>query len=481
MRLSLVQIASVLDLPAQSGWEGILLDSLATDSRDACPRALFACIPGERTDGHNYAASAVERGAAAILTMRKLENLGDIPQFVVPDSVAALGKLAAYWRKQTKATVIGITGTCGKTTLKEILVSLLGKKHSVAFSPMNNNNQIGLPRSMLNASGKEDYWIMEVGISRDGDMDELGAILRPDLALILNVGQGHTAGLGKSGVARQKARLLGYLSQGGRALISADYPDLLRESRAYPALASYFSAGGLEDQEVGVQKPEVAFYGQAVDAVRGHYRLNFAGKSIDVHTPFRGLYAAENLIAAGACVHLLGLEAKEIAEALSEVKLPAQRYAQRRIGRWLLVDDSYNANPLSMRRMLKTASEQAKEADLPLYLVLGAMGELGADAAKEHCQLGDFVAGLNPRAVFWLGEYALEFRKGLEAGLGRLQGIPFWTLSGAKDFLPMFKECCPPGNSNAGLIIFKGSRLNHLEECIREFESAFSGGAVDVL
>ena len=234
MRVSIAEIGAALDIAAFAEKTGEVC-GVVTDSRKAGPGSLFVCVPGERVDGHDFAAAAVERGAVALLAQRPLsvpDGGGEVPVFVVPDSVEGLGQLARWWRDRTSALVTGVTGTAGKTTVKEVLAQVLSVRGKTARNALNLNNQIGMPLSMLAADGDEAFWVMEAGISHEGDMEALGAILRPDLALILNVGAGHTAGLGKKGVAWHKTRLLASLAGGGRALVSADYPDLAREARA---------------------------------------------------------------------------------------------------------------------------------------------------------------------------------------------------------------------------------------------------------
>ena len=193
---------------------------------------------------------------------------------------------------------------------------------------MNLNNQIGLPLSMLAATGEEAFWVMEAGISHAGDMDELGAILEPDVALILNVGPGHAAGLGDRGTAYYKARLLSYLAPGGMAVVSADYPELVREARAVHPELVFFSAAG---RQVDYRASYVTPAGED----KGLFRLWLDGVSLDVEAPFRGAFGAENVIAVAAVAHRLGLTPDEIAAGFAGALLPKQRFPVRRwAGGW---------------------------------------------------------------------------------------------------------------------------------------------------
>ncbi len=315
MRLDLAEIVRCLgcarDVKVADG--SVAVTSVVTDSREAVPGSLFVCIAGERVDGHDYAARAVEQGAVAVLAARPLEGLS-VPVLLVQDTVRALGAVAALWRGKSSARVVGITGSAGKTTVKELLAHVLSRRGKTACNALNLNNQVGMPLCMLKTDGDEDFWVFEAGISHEGDMDELGAILQPDLALILNVGAAHTEGLGERGVAWHKSRLLAHLAPEGQALVSADYDDLVREARAVFGDVLFFTASG---RPLSYR----AAYAGCSDGVHGQYRLWLDGRPCDVIAPFRGDYGTENCIAVAAAAHMLGLTAEEIATHRTDVDL----------------------------------------------------------------------------------------------------------------------------------------------------------------
>ncbi len=459
MRVSIADIGAALHIAAFAEMTGEVC-AVVTDSRKAVPGALFVCVPGERVDGHDFAAAAVERGAVALLAQRPLSvtdgNGREVPVFVVPDTVEALGRLARWWRDRTSAVVVGVTGTAGKTTVKEVLAQVLSVRGKTARNELNLNNQIGMPLSMLAADGDEAFWVMEAGISHEGDMEALGAVLHPDLALILNVGAGHTAGLGKKGVAWHKTRLLAALAEGGRALVSADYPDLAREARAVVGATQFFTAEGRPLRYSG------AYTGHQENG-RGVYRLRLDGEACDVQAPFVGGYGAENAIAIAAAAHMLGLSGAEIAQGFAAASLPPQRFTRRQCGAWTVIDDSYNANPLSMRRMLEAASEAA--GGRTFVAVLGEMLELGDLADKEHETLGRELADMRPAAVLWKGGRFEALCSGLERG--HYAG-PVAQVDDEASLAAALEQCgCSP--SQGGLALFKGSRGNHLETLAAAF------------
>ncbi len=432
-----------------------VLSAVTVDSRRTAPGSLFVCLPGERADGHAFAAAAVAAGATAVLGERDpfAPEPRPVPVIRVCDAVRALGKLAALHRDRTPARVVGVTGTAGKTTVKEMLAQILAEEGPVSRNELNLNNRIGLPLSLLRASLKDRFWVMEAGISEPGEMDELGSILRPDAALIVNAGLGHTAGLGAGGAAPHKARLLRHVPAEGLCLVSADYPDLVREARAVRPDAILFSA-------TDATAPYRAAYTGPDGETGGVYRVHLDGRDMEVRTPFRGAFGAENVIAAATAAHLLGVPADRIAARLSALTLPRQRFCCKQAGDWLVIDDSYNANPLSAARMLEAASATA--AGRPLVCVLGEMLELGTLAAREHELLGRRTAEAGACAVFWKGGHGEDVARGLSrAGFAGL----FRPVTQAADVQEGLKACGLRG----GVMLFKGSRGNRLEELAEAF------------
>lgn len=450
MTLLVNEVARLLDIPENPDWEGKGFHGCSLDSQNIARGNLFACLKGARADGHDFAMKAQAEGAGAILASRSLPELA-IPVLVVPDVVKALGKTAHYWRKKTSAKVIAITGTAGKTTLKDMLVPILSCSGKTAGSRKNNNNQIGLPVSMLNMDGDEKFWVLEAGISHAGDMDELGAIIEPDLALIINAGAGHTEGLAGEGVAKNKAKLFKYLRKDGIALVNGDYPELLRESRFCKDRRLVFST---------IQ--EADYYLSDNKWLQGRYTLAHAGGAIPLETPFRGVHFGELCGMAAACAHLCGLDPSAINKGFAKAQLPEQRFRLFSNHGWLVFDDTYNANPLSMRAMLQSAAILAKNSGRKLYAVLGEMKELGRETGSEHRELGSLLASLNIAVIFWIGDNFDEIRSGYNAGKGK---NPLLRVEDPRSFAELAKSYYDEKEA----IIFKGSRSNRLENYLSAF------------
>jgi UDP-N-acetylmuramoyl-tripeptide--D-alanyl-D-alanine ligase len=456
-------------------WAGLFCTGAQIDSRKMQPGNLFFCLPGEHADGHDFAFDAARAGAIAIVASRNPWNgkAGDEanlilpPVFLVNDVRRALARVAKCHRESCLARVIGITGTAGKTSVKEVLAQVLEMRGRTERNPLNLNNQFGLPVSMLGASADASFWVMEMGISEDGDMDELGEILRPDVGIILNVGDGHVSGLGELGVPVHKARLLDYIQPGGTAVISADYADLNRQIDERLSALSRRGVQVLRFSHVSNNDASVRAAYVGADAERGIYRVWTKDFHFEVNTPFRGDFGGENVAAIVTVAIKLGLSQEAISDGFASAKLPEQRFNAERHPRCTLLDDSYNANPLSSARMLQAARSMADEYGQSLALVMGEMLELGSKAESAHEVLGENMAAVKPEVVFWKGGQTDAVARGLRKGgySGKL-----YPLSGAQEFDALLEEC----NLDNVLVLFKGSRGNKLEHLVAVFREKVS-------
>ncbi len=494
--LSLLPEASGIRLEQGSASAGsVHVLGASTDSRLAKPGHLFVCLEGEHTDGHNHAVQAVENGAVALLARRNpllgTTQEGKAAVILCTEAcppLTALMLLAQAMRRHFHGKVVGITGTAGKTTVKEMLAHVLAQKGKTGRNPLNLNTQIGLSTSILNMDMDEDFWVMEAGISHPHDMEELGVILKPDIAVVLNVGSAHTEFLGDKGVAYYKSRLFAYLAPHGVGLYSADYPELVHAvehlacSTAQNLLSFAVDTPHIPDTGPASAQARnahfVASY-QGMDA-KGHGLFSFReavqpeGEAPFLFTcPLYGAYGAENIAAVAAVAFLLGLSQEETAKGLATVTLPPQRMRQVQKGGWHILDDSYNANPLSCARMVEAAANLAKAHTLPLVCVMAEMKELGAEAQTAHTQLGRDIAKAAPAAVFWLGGYKAEVLEGLKEALytGR-----FSYVKEPCRFIDAF--CAWQKNAghdqhgqDGGVILFKGSRTNKVETLVAAFEA----------
>jgi UDP-N-acetylmuramoyl-tripeptide--D-alanyl-D-alanine ligase len=439
------------------------IEAVRIDSRAVSPGSLFVCVPGQRLDGHNFAAEAVAKGAAAVLADRPLTGLpAGTPVLLVRDTVAALGLLAKAWRQRVGASLVAVSGSAGKTTVKELTAAILAKVGPTAKNYKNFNNKIGLPLSMLEAGESDRLWVMELGISAPGEMDPLAAIAEPDVAVIHNVGPAHLEALGDvAGVAAEKSRLFRALRPGGTALASMDYPELWAAAKAVcPGVRGLSTKGGTA--------PFRAKYLGALSEGRGRFFLRLEDLELEVVTPLTGSHFAENILAAAAAARLLGAGEEHIVSGLAGAVMPEQRFFCRRHGNYTLIDDTYNANPLSMRRAIAAAAEAAQGK--PLVLVLGEMREMGAHAMDEHRKLGEVAAQSGAKAVLFHGGQA----EAVGEGLARKGYAGLFAVIDSPD---AFLETLSVAGLGGGVYLFKGSRSMHMEEYLAAFTQSIQKDA----
>lgn len=431
----------------------VTFTDVCTNSRAVEPGSLFVCIEGERFDGHAFAEDAVRAGAAAVLSSKLLDLA--VPVLMVRDTVQAMGLLARDVRESTRATVAAVTGSAGKTTVKEILASVAAQNHHVSRNAGNLNNQIGLPLSIFRADPEADLWVLELGISKPHDMDELGPVAAPDLAVIHNIGPAHLQGLGSmEGVARAKASLLHHLRPDGQAVINADYELLRREALDIRPDAVCYST----------KDPEAVYhcsYVRGLEQGRGEYLVRTPDREFTVQAPFCGDHLAENLGAAATAAHLLGYDPEDFQAGLDQLQAPAQRFACRTMGRVTVIDDTYNANPVSMAGAVRTAAHMAAEQSQALVLVLGDMKELGEAACAEHEALGRLLNEARPVAVLFHGEHAEDIAR----GCGDRHAVR--TVTGTDAFLRHWRGLAPNLPERGAVVLFKGSRSCRMEDYVQ--------------
>ncbi|WP_058835529.1 UDP-N-acetylmuramoyl-tripeptide--D-alanyl-D-alanine ligase [Luteimonas abyssi] len=356
------------------------IDAVETDTRafvaDDGRTSLFVALKGERFDGNEHIASAAEQGASAALVSRPADVA--IPQIVVADTQTALAAWAGAVQRERAATVVGITGSNGKTSVKELVRAILSRLGATYANPGNRNNEIGLPLSVLGAPDDARFSIYEMGAGKPGDIAWLTAIARPQVALVNNVAPAHLERMGSLfGVAETKGAIYEALPPGGIAVINAD-----------DAFAPYFAerAHGRRLLRFGIEAAaDVRAHGLHADGAGTRFTLALPDAEVQVDLPLAGRHNVSNALAAATIGWALGADAATIAAALATTAAVAGRQARHRLpGGGLLIDDSYNANPGSMVAAIDTLGAVAGRR----WLVLGDMNELGADARALHTEIG---------------------------------------------------------------------------------------------
>lgn len=363
------------------------------DARSLQAGALFFALLGETSDGHDYLNQALAAGASAAVVERHIDN-STLPQIVVGNARQALGQLAAWWRAQLNCKIVAVTGSNGKTTVKEMLAAILSQCGRTLATSGNFNNDLGMPLTLLRIGKEHEYAVLEMGANHFGEVEYMTHIARPDVALVNNAGPAHLEGFGDiSGVARAKGEIYSGLSSKGIAVINAD--------------------DGKADvwRSLCADKSTVTFALDAAADVSGVWSaldhelvINTQGESIAVQLNLLGRHNALNALAASASALALGGDLAAVKVGLESVqavtgrlKLSAPRSGLQ------LIDDSYNANPASLLAGVKVTVDMAQgEA----WLVLGDLGELGGDAAQVHGNLGAQLKEEGISRLFTLGTYS---------------------------------------------------------------------------
>ncbi|MBR1836144.1 MAG: UDP-N-acetylmuramoyl-tripeptide--D-alanyl-D-alanine ligase, partial [Kiritimatiellae bacterium] len=369
--------------------EGPLPRSFAgvcTDTRNLRPGCLFVALRGERFDGHAFAAAAVEGGAGAVVADRAAALPPGLPVLRVADTCAALRDLAAGWRGFVAPKILGVTGSAGKTTTKELAAHLLGAAGSVAKTPGNFNNSVGLPLSLLAMPEGTAFGVFEAGTNHPGEIAPLAALMRPDAAVLVNVGPVHIGNFGSvDAIADEKADLLRAVPPSGTCVLDATGAHFAYLSRQCRGRVVSVSPDAATDAD---------FKALEADPDSGDFTVfeAAAGLAYRLHSPKPGIHQIGNaLLALAAARTFGGVSPEEARERLRSAPNTGMRWEKTESGGAVWVNDAYNANPLSMRRAVETFA--AMRCAGRRVAVLGDMGELGSDEEEAlHRDVGSCVA-----------------------------------------------------------------------------------------
>jgi UDP-N-acetylmuramoyl-tripeptide--D-alanyl-D-alanine ligase len=370
----------------------VVVSGVSTDTRQISPGQLFVALKGPNYDGHAFIKQAAEKGAAACLVEKPVDNTNCI---VVSDTRLALGKLAAAWRQQLPATVIGVTGSNGKTTVKEMLASILAVNGEVLATRGNLNNDIGMPLTLLELDERHDYAVIEMGANHAGEIAYLTEIASPDVALITNAGMAHLEGFGSvEGVSRAKGEIYGGLGKEGIAIVNNndDYAEYWKSLNKERKVISFGTVKG-SDVKATVQVMQDA---QKLSVVTPN-------GDIDVSLKLLGRHNVLNALAAIAAASAIDIPLHAIKQGLESLR-PVNGRLQLKPGikGSRVIDDTYNANPTSLYAALDVLD------DFPgrHFLALGDMGELGGNAESLHAEAGTRAKQSGVDYLYTLGSLA---------------------------------------------------------------------------
>lgn len=371
--MNLFEIASLFSQSCQTNAEIL---GVCTDTRVLQPGYLFIAIRGEQFDGHDFVAEAQQKGAVAAVVEREIPNL-QIPQFVVADSVLALGKIAAAHRKKMNCSVIALTGSNGKTSVKEMIASILPQPSHATKG--NLNNHIGAPLSVLQLKKEHRYAVFELGANHAGEIAHTVAIVHPEVTLINNIAPAHVEGFGSiDGVARAKGEIYQGLAHSGTAVVNDDdaysqfWNDLIKDKRVL---------------RFSLSKP-VDVYAQNVrfdTAGRGHFVLVLPNGQAEIELQVPGEHTIRNALAAATCCYALGISIQDIQRGLNQFGgVKGRMMVLEGKNQSTVIDDTYNANLRSVVAALEVLSKREGKK----IFVFGDMGELGEWATQHHEEVG---------------------------------------------------------------------------------------------
>lgn len=385
------------------------------DSRLVEEGYLFIPIKGERADGHNFIPQVFEKGACCVLSEIELENPAG-PYIRVASSEEALKKIAAFYRQSLPIKVVGITGSVGKTSTKEMISSVVSQKYKVHKTAGNFNNEIGLPLTVFGIREEHEVAILEMGISDFNEMHRLSTVANPDICVITNVGLCHLENLGtRDGILKAKTECFEHMKEGGLAILNGDDDKLSTKQNVNGRDTVFYGIDAAAKlDETGAAMAEKAIYATEV------VNLGFEGMEAMIHTPqgdfkanitIPGEHNVYNALAATAVGLELGLSLDEIQKGIEEAKTIAGRTNLVKANGMNVIDDCYNANPVSMAAAMDVLSH-AKGRTIA---VLGDMGELGEDEKTLHFGVGKCVAEKHIHTLFCAGTLAAEYKAGVES------------------------------------------------------------------
>ncbi|UPW17945.1 UDP-N-acetylmuramoyl-tripeptide--D-alanyl-D-alanine ligase [Agarivorans sp. TSD2052] len=444
-------------LNAQLIGNDCLIQSVDTDSRKAMPKGLFVALSGENFDGHQFAEAAIQQGALALIVEQK--QALPVPQLLVADCRLALGHIASYLRDKLQLPCCAITGSNGKTTVKEMCSSILSQAKDVLATQGNFNNDIGVPLSLLRATEQHQVGVLELGANHIGEIAYTVNLVKPKVALINNVSAAHIEGFGdQAGVLKAKSELFQNLNAEQLAICEAgsDYQQTLMDA-AKPAKVQLFS---LDDCKADYYASDIVSMG-----VQGsQFTLNTPYGMQTVQVNMAGQHNVKNAVAASALALAMGATLSEVQLGLAQLdNVPGRVNLQPLSQQVSLIDDSYNANPASF----KAAIDILASFEGHRFLVAGAMGEMGQDSEQAHKSVVQQAldSGIS------LYSYGASFESAL-ADLGQLERF----FDSHEQLVEQLTEALKQTSQQPCLILVKGSRSTHMEKVVQHLQHNFKKG-----
>lgn len=431
------------------------VSSVVIDSRKVQKDSLFVAIRGARVDGHTFIPQTIEHGALCALSEK---DLGDVDySYIRVDSCEqALKDLAEHYRRSLDIKVVGISGSVGKTSTKEMIASILGQKYHVLKTEGNFNNEIGLPLTIFNIREEHEIAVLEMGISHFGDMGRLARIARPDVCVITNIGYAHLENLGsRDGILQEKTDMISYMNPDGAVILNGDDDKL----------AGFTPKNGLTPVYFG-QNPDCRYRAEAVkdEGMRGTTATFITPEScFTAHISIPGSHMVYNALAGTAVGRFFGLSDDEIKAGIEALKpLPGRNHLIE-TDTFTIIDDCYNANPASMKASLDVLAG----ADTRTVAILGDMFELGENERQMHREVGEYAAALGISVLVCIGELSREMAAAAEHSPAESPGkTAIYHYASKTDFYREMADILSPGDT----ILVKASHGMKFSEIVDKLE-----------
>ena len=439
-------------VPAQRRADGQDITLVTTDSREVKPGCIFVAFPGERFDGHDFAARALEAGAAWVVLNHPVEGVLQEKTILCPDSYQAMMQMGANYRAQFAPKVVGVTGSVGKTTTKEFCATALSALGSTVKTEGNQNNELGLPRTLFQIDGSTQYAVIEMGMNHAGEISRLSRCARPDVGVITCIGLSHIGNLGsQENICKAKLEICDGMPEGAPLVLNYDDPFLRKAELPAHVRPVWYS---MTSQEADVYASAIRQENDGMsflldDAENGCFM---------VHIPALGRHNVANALAAYCAASQLGLTPKEAIRLMKEFRQTGMRQQMMDSHGVRIIQDCYNANPNSMQAALEMFKEYPCKRR---FAVLADMLELGDQARAAHEELGRLVARSNIDLLMTYGELARR-----TATVAAAKGVRTIHANNYEEIAGFLAKAAQPGDA----VLFKGSRAMALENAVERMK-----------
>ncbi len=446
--MTLENIAKCLNksLYGAAGKEQREIAGAVLDSRKVEEGFAFFATRGEKVDGHSFIPQVAEKKAAVVICEEA--PTVEIPYILVEDTFAALKEVAAFYREQLNIPFVGVTGSVGKTSTKEMIAAALGAKFHVLKTQGNFNNEVGLPLTILGIREEHEVAVVEMGISDFGEMHRLSRIAKPDVCVITNIGQCHLENLiDRDGVLKAKTEIFDYMQEDGYVVLNGD-DDKLATVKEVKGKAPFFF--GLQESE---NKTALATDIQNHGLFGSDFKMSLFGKELEASVPLPGQHMVINALAAATVGKLLGMEEEDILKGIASVQATGGRSNIMKLADKTVIDDCYNANPVSM----KAAIDLLMMAQGRKVVILGDMFELGTDELALHREVGMYAAMARLEGMIFIGNLSKEMYE----GAAKLRAMP--------EYYPnkeAFFAAHEPEDFADTTVLVKASHGMHFEEIV---------------